>query len=59
MPTLYINCPSTGKPVPTGMSVPVNFDKKSFSQNSVQCPHCKKMHKLDGKDAFFLDEKWK
>jgi len=57
MPTLYIKCPSTGKNVPTGINVPKNFDKSGLSQNSVQCPHCKKMHTWNGHDAFFLDEK--
>ena len=42
MPTLYIKCPTTGKPVSTGMSAPLNIDKKGLSQNSVQCPHCQK-----------------
>jgi endogenous inhibitor of DNA gyrase (YacG/DUF329 family) len=59
MPTLYIKCPTTGKPVSTGMSVPLNFDKKGLSQNSVQCPHCHIMHTWDGPQAFFLEEKGK
>jgi endogenous inhibitor of DNA gyrase (YacG/DUF329 family) len=57
MPTLYIKCPTTGKPVPTGINVPKNFDRSGLSQNSTQCPHCKKMHTWNGHDAFFLDDK--
>jgi hypothetical protein len=59
MPTLYIKCPSTGKPVSTGISVPLNSDRKGLFQNTVQCPHCKKMHTWDGEEAYFLEEKGK
>jgi len=52
MAMLMIKCPTTQKPVPTGIAM----DKKSFETaklfaNAVQCPHCKQMHTWDKKDV--------
>ena len=54
MPHIMINCPSTNKPLPTGISVgdQAAFDNNSFTNNSVQCPHCQQMHTWSKKDAW-------
>lgn len=56
MGTIYINCPTTGKSLSTGMGA----DEKSFETlnlhgNSVDCPHCGKVHVWDKKDATLKD----
>lgn len=57
MPMLFIKCPKTGKPTPTGMSAGSLSQTGGFKSNSAQCQHCGQMHTWDGKDAFFLDDK--
>lgn len=53
MGQVVIDCPDTGKPLSTGMSMPKEtFESSSFDNNSVgPCPHCKKMHTWSKADA--------
>jgi endogenous inhibitor of DNA gyrase (YacG/DUF329 family) len=53
MSMLFIKCPTTGKPVPTGIDVPKEMNLGGFTNNSVNCPYCGKVHTWNGKDAFF------
>jgi hypothetical protein len=53
MPMLFIKCPATGKPVPTGFAASTGTNLSGFKNNSVQCIHCGKIYTWDGKDAFF------
>jgi endogenous inhibitor of DNA gyrase (YacG/DUF329 family) len=53
MGMLMITCPTTKKPVPTGIAM----DKESFktatlTNNSVSCAACGKMHTWSKKDAY-------
>lgn len=57
MPQLFIKCPSTGLPTPTGMDVPENMDKRNMRSNTTNCRHCNQLHTWDGVDAFFLGDK--
>lgn len=56
MPTLFIDCPVTGKPTPTGIATDVGSNLSGFSNNSVGCTHCGQMHTWNGKDAYWLDQ---
>lgn len=55
MAMLMIKCPKTGKPVPTGMDMPVEQVKSGQIQlenNSVgPCPECGETHTWSGKDV--------
>lgn len=56
MPMLFVKCPKTGKPAPTGIAVdPASFKTSKMSGNSFGCPHCGQEHVWDKEDAFFLD----
>ncbi len=60
MPEILVNCPSTGKPIETGiaMSKPL-FESAVLQGNSIQCPHCQQIHQWDKKDAYLQGEKAK
>jgi endogenous inhibitor of DNA gyrase (YacG/DUF329 family) len=51
---VMINCPETGKPLSTGMSM----DEQSFRSTQLStnttgpCPHCGKHHTWNKKDAY-------
>jgi hypothetical protein len=52
MPRIMIKCPTTGKLIPTGMAADQNsFDSSTFTNNSVQCPECGRMHTWSKQDA--------
>lgn len=53
MPRIMIKCPTTGKPVPTGM----DFDRQTFenatlTNNATGCPHCQQTHTWNKADAY-------
>jgi hypothetical protein len=50
---LYITCPITGKPTPTGMDMPKNTNPKSLNGGRTACKQCPQVHPWNGKDAFF------
>lgn len=56
---LAINCPSTGKPLSTGIAVrDRDFNRDVFKANTIgPCPHCGDSHTWDGKDAFVVEVK--
>lgn len=52
MPMVIITCPTTGKPVPTGIVMDERaFETSTLVNNSVTCPHCKQRHTWNKKDA--------
>lgn len=56
MAALMIRCPTTGKPVPTGMAADKeSFKTMNYDNNSVQCPHCKQPHTWSKKDVLSLN----
>ena len=56
MAKIMIKCPTTGKAVPTGMSMDAaSFAGSTFSDNSVGCRECGQTHTWSKGDAF-LDE---
>ena len=60
MPEVLIKCPSTGKPIPTGIAMSKQlFESAMMQGNSVQCPHCQQMHTWDKGDAYLEEEKAK
>lgn len=59
MPKIMINCPNTGKPVFTGMSMDrrsFEQDSKAFSLTGTPCPECGEVHEWSKQDAFLADE---
>lgn len=53
MPSVKIKCPVTGKDVPTGMVMDlVSFANATLTNNTIQCPHCGKVHTWSKVDAF-------
>lgn len=59
MPLLYIDCPVTGKPVQTGKFVPMSMPADHMIGNIMQCEECQKLHKWEGKDAYYFDPEGK
>ena len=56
MAKVMIKCPTSGKPVFTGMAMDKSsFEVASLSRNSVKCPHCGNMHTWDKKDAYLVE----
>ena len=54
---LIITCPSTGKPVRTGMSMNKHsFQKALIGAHEVRCPHCGQVHVWSKKDAHLAGE---
>ncbi len=54
MGAISITCPTTGKPVSTGMSIErVSFYRSILTGNSVRCPHCGQTHYWSKSDAIF------
>lgn len=53
MPMLMIKCPSTGKPVPTGIVWDLaTIDSLKLETNAqVTCPHCKQEHSWNKADV--------
>ena len=52
MATISITCPTTGKPVGTGMTMePASFYRSILTGNSVKCPHCGVTHIWTKSDA--------
>ncbi len=53
MARIMVRCPTTKKPVYTGMSADEgSFKTSTFSGNSFRCPECKQNHTWDKKDAW-------
>jgi endogenous inhibitor of DNA gyrase (YacG/DUF329 family) len=53
---ISITCPTTGKPVSTGMSMePASFYRSVLTGNSVKCPHCGTTHIWSKSEAIFDD----
>jgi hypothetical protein len=53
MPRVLIVCPSTNKPVPTGLSIDVEaFSMEPFHGRVVHCPHCQLTHEWATDDAY-------
>ena len=51
---ISIRCPTTGKPVSTGMSMePASFYRSVLTGNSVKCPHCGTTHIWSKSEAIF------
>jgi endogenous inhibitor of DNA gyrase (YacG/DUF329 family) len=54
---VMINCPTTGKPVKTGISMNIHlFRNATIEGREVQCPHCGKVHIWSKKDAHLAGE---
>lgn len=54
MGAIEITCPTTGKPVKTGMSMePDSFYRSVLTGNSVRCPHCGVTHVWSKAEAVF------
>ena len=52
MGAISITCPTTGKPVSTGMTLePESFYRSVLTGNSVKCPHCGITHIWSKADA--------
>jgi len=50
---VMITCPTTGRPLPTGMVMSVDaFVASALSTNPVICPHCAKPHTWSKSDAW-------
>jgi endogenous inhibitor of DNA gyrase (YacG/DUF329 family) len=58
MPSVVINCPSTGKPVPTGIGADAgSFATMQLSNNTLSgCPECGGNHTWSKEDAFLAAE---
>jgi hypothetical protein len=60
MPDILVNCPSTGKPIDTGIALSKElFETATLQGNTVQCPHCRQVHTWDKKDAYLKAEEGK
>jgi hypothetical protein len=58
MPEILINCPSTGKPIETGIAMSKeHFESSVMQGNSVLCPHCRQTHSWNKEDAYLEKEK--
>jgi hypothetical protein len=58
MPEVLINCPSTGKPIDTGIALSKQlFESTTMRENTVHCPHCQQMHTWNKEDAYLEEEK--
>ena len=56
MGAISIECPTTGKPVSTGMSMDrTSFYRSILTGNSVRCPHCERTHYWSKDHAIFDD----
>ena len=53
MGLVMIQCPNTGKAIPTGFDMDkTSFQSSTLNRNSVGCPACGKTHTWDKKDAW-------
>jgi endogenous inhibitor of DNA gyrase (YacG/DUF329 family) len=55
MGRIMINCPNTGKPVFTGMTMDresFEQDSNAFSQTGTPCSECGELHKWQKQEAF-------
>ena len=60
MGRVMIDCPTTGKPIFTGVNLPkAVLDSSTMPDNTVRCPHCEQPHKWNKKDAYIEGEKKK
>ena len=56
MPKIMITCPKTQKPVDTGLALDNrSFESATFTNNSVNCPHCREKHPWNKADARLED----
>ena len=54
MAAISITCPTTGKPVSTGMTMePESFHRSVLTGNTVRCPHCHTTHIWQKSEAIF------
>lgn len=59
MPALMIRCPTSGKPVDTGIALSKDafHDPRTvMDNNETSCPHCQQIHIWGKKDAFLEGE---
>ena len=57
MARVLIDCPTTGKPVPTGFTASKDtFESSQITGEEVQCPHCGQLHVWAKGDAYLEDE---
>jgi endogenous inhibitor of DNA gyrase (YacG/DUF329 family) len=59
MSILYFNCPTTQKPVSTGIAAPnlnETLDTLGRREKSVVCPHCGEPHDWRPDFAYFMDD---
>lgn len=53
MPMIMITCPTTRKPVRTGLDFPEEFFRNAnIRETTTKCPACGKVHVWSKKDAF-------
>lgn len=55
MPAIFITCPTTGKPVDTGIyldSQTFNNPATTMEHNTLECPHCGQRHTWGKKEAY-------
>jgi hypothetical protein len=62
MPAVMIRCPTSGKPIDTGIALSKEAfdDPQTVMENNVtSCPHCQQMHTWSRKDVFLEGEQQK
>jgi hypothetical protein len=53
MAELMFNCPNKGRPIATGISIPLgDVEKRANQRNMTQCPYCRMVH------SWFTREGW-
>jgi hypothetical protein len=57
MEMLFIKCPVTGNPEPTGYTTTINSNLNEIDLNHTPCIQCGHIHYWEGSDAFFLTKK--
>jgi hypothetical protein len=57
MADIMIRCPTTGKPVPTGLTTEkIKFESLSEIKIPLKCPACLKLHHWEHKQAWVQNE---
>ena len=58
MPRVLITCPTTNRPVPTGISLSLaSFQARPLADNQFRCPACEQIHTWDKADAYLEEER--
>lgn len=56
MPMIFVKCPASGLPIPTGIETDANsFERLPDVRSKVECPHCGMRHEWAPKDAWLAD----